>query len=320
MKYILSKFSIAAVLVLCLCSSAFSLIQELRLYGGRSVGKGGAVTADITGAEAIFFNPAAITDLAITNYKSLQLWVSYGNPYESAAGINLYDGAFAATYDLEFMSVGLGMKSTGDFNSLINNFIYLSGASLFDISDLELPIGWFSLGASFKIVNIHAANLPTGISGNVTSDGFGITFDLGLKTGLMNDALLVGLYARNVASTSIKMVNSGTGDQLSMDLIAGIKYNITKTLDFTLDYNFTGSDHSVAPLNLFGNSFAFKNLYMGLEFRYFDNLKVYCGFNEGALTMGIGITDADFFTIDAGLWVIPGLKLFSEASISFYVL
>lgn len=295
----------------------FSVISENRIYGGVAVGKGGAVTADATGASALFYNPAGMSESRITNGKTSEVWAAFGMPYESVSGINLFDAALAYSMDVGPASVGIGLKSSGDLDSLSYQYIYLSGSTRFDLSDFELPVEWASVGASLKTVDFHVANIPSGISTFVKSDSLGFTFDAGLKTGWFGDFLIIGLYGKNLAGTSISLVNSGTGDTFAPGLFGGLKFNLTPFLNLTMDYDFLGNTPSVSFLNLFGNSLMFRNLFMGLEFSYYENVKIYCGFNEGSLTLGASVSDAANFIVDAGFWIIPGLKMFTEFSLSY---
>jgi hypothetical protein len=287
----------------------FGEIVESRYIGGKVVGKGGAVSADSMGVSSLFFNPAALSDIK----KSLEVWFAYGVPYESVGSLSLHEFAFAAGYNLGVLKVALGFKSTGDFNSLSYNYIYIGGGTSFDLGSSVLKS--LAVGLNIKAVDLHAGNVPVYSGFTMNSDALGIAFDLGVQVFLFNKDLVFAINGKNLYSSSISLI-SGIGDTLKRDLFLGIKYNVTKFLNLTLDYNALGSDHSIAYLNLFGDSFSFANLYFGIEFDYLENLEIYTGFNEGSLTLGVGLTDSDYFKIDLGLWVVPGLKMYSHVGLS----
>jgi hypothetical protein len=290
-------------------NGVYGEIIESRYLGGKVVGKGGAVTADSMGISSLFFNPAALSDIK----KNLEVWVAYGMPYEDVAGYNMHEFAFAAGYNLGFLKAALGFKSTGDFNTLSYNFIYIGGGTSFDLGSSTLKS--LSLGLSLKLIDLHAGNVPVYPGFAMKSDALGFAFDLGLQLAFFDKNFIFAVNGKNLYSTSLSLID-GVGDTLKRDLFLGLKYNITKFLNITLDYNVLGSQHAVNYLNLFGDSFSFANLYFGIEFDYLDNLEIYTGFNEGSLTLGIGLTDSDYFKIDLGLWVVPGLKLYSHIGLS----
>ena len=287
----------------------FGEILEGRYVGGKVVGKGGAINADSMGVSSIFFNSAALADVK----KNLEIWFSYGAPYEDVPGSSMHEFAFAAGYNLGFMKTAVGFKSTGDFTALSYNYIYATGATSFEIGNSILKS--VSVGLSLKMVDIHAGNLPSYTGFSVNSDGIGFSFDVGTQLHLFSDVLVLGINGRNLFSSSISLIGTG-GDSLKRDLFLGLKCYITKFLNLTVDYNALGSAHTVPYINLFGDSVSFANLYFGIEFDYLENMEIYTGFNEGSLTLGVGVTDSDYFKLDFGIWVLPGLKMYSHVGLS----
>ncbi|NPV00783.1 MAG: hypothetical protein HPY53_05310 [Brevinematales bacterium] len=288
----------------------FGEIVESRYIGGKVVGKGGAISADSMGVSSIFFNPAALSDIK----KSLEVWVAYGMPYESVGTLALHEFAFAAGYNLGAVKVAVGFKSTGDFNTLSYNYIYCGGGTSFDLGSSVFKS--LAVGLNIKLVDLHAGNVPTYSLFTMNSDALGFSLDVGVQLAMFNKDLVFAINGKNLYSSTLSLIAGGVGDTLKRDLFLGLKYNVTKFLNLTLDYNVLGSDHSVAYLNLFGDSFSFANLYFGIEFDYLENLEIYTGFNEGSLTLGVGLTDSDYFKIDLGLWVVPGLKMYSHIGLS----
>ncbi len=299
-----------ALVSLVAFSPLFSAIQESRILGGKATGKGGALTADNNGVASPLFNPAGLSLMS----KDLGFFVAYGNPYEEVGDLNLLEAAFVTAYNLNVVQLGLTVKSSGSYSVVSYNNIYLTAAK-----KLSLNLGflnWVSLGANLKLVNIHAANIPANIT-FASPDGFGFSFDIGMQTALFDQKLILGVNGRNLYSTKVSLITDGVGDEMSREIYLGLKYNITDFFNLTADYRFLYPEHTVSYLNLFGDSFSFANLFVGMEFDYFENVKVYTGFNEGSVTLGVGVTDANLFQVDAGIWVVPGLKLYSQVSVSF---
>jgi len=290
-------------------NTVYGEITESRFVGGKVVGKGGAVTADEMGASSVFFNPAALA----YQKKTMEFWVAFGQPYEEVKGFSLLELSFSAGLNLQFLQTAIGFRSFGDYNSLSYNFIYLTAAKNFSLGDLF--INKVAAGVNLKLIDIHAANVP-GYSGfSIVSDGLGFAFDVGVQVGFFKDQLIFGINAKNIVSTPISLI-AGTGDKLRGDILLGLKYAVTEFLNLTLDYSLLTPKHTVSFLNLLGDSYAFSNLYFGIEFDYFKNIEIYTGFNEGSLTLGIGLTDTENFKVDFGLWVVPGLKMYSQIGLS----
>lgn len=309
MKKILSFLFILTFTLIS--TAAFSAISESRLVGGKIVGKGGAITADNMGISSLFFNPAALSDMK----SNLEVWASFGAPYEGVEGFNLHEGAVSVGYNLMgTLPIALGVKSSGDFQNLSWNIVYLGTGKKFLFSDGILNS--VSVGFSGKLINAHVANIPANIT-YVSPNGFGFALDLGLQVALFQNRLNVGLTGRNLYSTAISVVDGGVGEPLQANLFAGLKYQITENLNMTLDYAFLNPEHVISPINLFGDSFSMANLFIGLEYSYMERIMIYTGFNEGALSLGVAVTEGKYLSADFGLLIVPGLKMYSQVGVSF---
>lgn len=274
-------------------SQSNSTYNFLKLdIGARASALGGSFTSNLDDVNSVFYNPAALSTLT-----SKQASVGF---YKYLLDINSGNLAFSQRYkDIGYIGGGIRYINYGSFEKFDEQ-----SNSLGTFSANEIAI---SLGYS----NIHKNNFHYGINLKFIYSGIdefsstAIGADLGVLYTIPESQWNFGLSLLNAG---VQMSEYGdTKENLPVDL----RFGVSKKLEhLPLRVHFEIDDLSAAQDDLFDR---FKNLSIGGEFDFSDNVKFRVGYNNSErqdLKTGSSLGIAGF---SAGL----GFKILGNYSLDY---
>ncbi len=246
--------------------------QELLIpIGSRGTAMGGAVVANISGLEAIHWNPAGLSSLSGTEAMFTYL------PY-------------IADIDVNFVGIGTTIE---DFGSLA------AGAKIVSIGDMEETTFDFPDGTgrvfspSLSVISVTYSRMMTyqvqfGITSKLVYErvfevsATGVAFDIGFMYQPGWQGLSLGLSIMNYGPT---MKFSGDGFNRPLDgrqgAAEGSSFDLPSQFNFGVAYDAVQSERSVATLsgNFRSNNYSQDVWQGGLEFVYDDKYSLRAGYN-----------------------------------------
>jgi hypothetical protein len=250
--------------------------QELLLPGGaRGLALGGAMLADIQGAEAIFWNPAGMA----TSEKSSELLVSR---FDYIAGISLNAIAFTKNFR-DYGVVGISLKSVsiGDIKETTDDKPDGTGntfAPAFQTWSL-------SYARSFTdriVVGCNAKYIREQILNEIAN---GIAFDLGLQYESGFPGLRIGFAIQNIGPLmqfTGSDLSCGTSQGSAIDPVNVVlaEFELPTSIELAIAYDLFEFDNSPTNVYLRFQSNVYDNdeLDAGLEYSYNHQLFLRGGF------------------------------------------
>lgn len=259
MKKKLSVFTVLIILPLILQANFIGLNK-----GSKAMAMGGAYTALVDDATAVFWNPAAISQ--IDNYQIIA-------SHQTLFGIDdLYNEMAALSFPLLNRQWGLGWRQVNLLDNYYEQIISFSTSHSFMLSAHNRINVGVSLKNMAAIVSDDFAD-----ASNPSTDLFGIDFpgkfdfDLGLQFFPKGNFAL-GFLAENLLEPRFKFVTES--EKVLRNYRLGATYNWRGNANFVLDYEWN-ADRS--------------NWHVGGELWFFDIFAPRIGMNGEDLTIGFGI-------------------------------
>ncbi|RKX29494.1 MAG: hypothetical protein DRP46_07095 [Candidatus Zixiibacteriota bacterium] len=246
--------------------------QELRIpIGSRGTAMGGAIIADVSGLESIYWNPAGLASLSGTEVMFSHL------PYIADINVN-FVGAATNITDFGTLAVGAKIVSIGDIEETTNYFpdgtgrIFnptLSVLTLTYARELTYRVS-FGLTGSFIHEDIFEVKAT------------GVAFDVGFMYDPGWRGLKVGMAIKNYGP---EMSFSGNGFYQSLDNrpaepIAAT-FDLPSSFNIGVSYNFFENERNLAMMsgNFMSNNYSNDLWQGGLEYVFDGRYSLRGGYN-----------------------------------------
>jgi len=300
---------LVVLLVLSLCTAYAENVprtgtagaQELRIpVGSRGTAMGGAVISDVTGVEAMYWNPAGLAGLAGT-----EVLFSY-QPYIADIDVN-YVGAATNLGDFGTLGIAAKVVSVGDIEITTQNDpdgtgqFYNPTLSVLSVTYARELTYRVSFGLTGTMIYEDIAN----------ASASGVAFDVGFVYNPGWHGLKVGMVIKNYGP---EMSFDGTAfDEPIGDGNVGRRnaatFDLPSSFNLGVSYNFFENERNVAMFsgNFMSNNYSNDLWQGGLEYmfdgryslrggyQYSDQDEYLYGFSFGAgLVVSLGSTDVAF--------------------------
>jgi hypothetical protein len=247
--------------------------QELRLpVGSRGTALGGAVVADVTGVESIFWNPAGLA-----NTTGTEAMFSH-QPYLADIDVNFVG---VVTRIEDFGTVGFGAKivSIGDIEETTEDYSDGTGRtfsptlSVVSLSYARILTSNVSFGFSTMFINEKIFEVSAS----------GIAFDVGIIFDPNWNGLKLGMAIKNYGP---QMEFGGRGFDRSLDgdrpsrpIVA--PFDLPSSINFGASYRLYNQDKSTASLNgnFRSNNFSQDVWQGGAEYVFDEKYSLRAGYN-----------------------------------------
>ena len=246
--------------------------QELRIpVGARSVAMGGAVIADVTGVEAVYWNPAGLANLGGT-----EAMFSY-QPYFADIDIN-FVGVATRIEDFGTIAASAKIVSIGDMEETTvaqpdgTGRIYSPTLSVLTLSYARILTSNVSMGFNAMFINEKIFEATAN----------GMAFDIGIMFNPDWKGVTMGMVIKNYGA---EMKYSGRGFDVSNGdrPVSGnsASFDIPSSLNLGITYRFLDQDKNLASIsgNYTSNNFSLDTWQGGLEYVYDDIFSLRGGYN-----------------------------------------
>jgi len=270
MKRKIFSFMISVALFFAVLTPATAELFENYTEGGRVLGMGGAFVGLADDVYSVVYNPAGLADV-----KGININANYQPEFgfEDISKMN-----FLASMDLGILTVGMNFYQVGQDGGLVMQKIglgvgmELKGVKLGPLSNLrvglELNLYMMSIEGYFSYAGEDFSNNPMVVSGGV-----------GFLFNILTDKLSIGGYLDNINSPSISFYDSGDGSEIKSNFRLGASYLVNKYFRVSADYLFRDNLGGLVADNIFA----------GAEIYFYDAVALRFGFDEGKMTIGMGV-------------------------------
>ncbi|MEZ5360671.1 MAG: PorV/PorQ family protein [Candidatus Zixiibacteriota bacterium] len=246
--------------------------QELRIpIGARSVALGGAVVADVSGVEAIYWNPAGLAKLSGT-----EAMFSH-QPYFADIDIN-FVGVATSIEDFGTIAAAAKIVSIGDMEETTidqpdgTGRVFSPTLSVLSLSYAKILTSNVSFGFNTMFINEKIFE--------VTANG--LAFDVGIHFDPNWNGVTMGMVIKNYGP---EMSFSGRGFDVSDGdrPVRGTNANfdLPSSLNIGVTYNFLNQDKNYASIsgNYISNNFSLDVYNGGMEYVFDDMFSLRAGYN-----------------------------------------
>ncbi len=263
--------------------------QELRIpIGARGVAMGGAVIADVTGVESVYWNPAGLAKLSGT-----EAMFSH-QPYFGDVDVN-FVGVATIIEDFGTIAASAKIVSIGDMEeTTIENpdgtgRVFSPTLSVLSLSYAKILTGNVSFGFNAMFINEKIFEATAN----------GMAFDVGIMFDPQWNGLTMGMVIKNYGP---EMSFSGRGfdetDGSRPVAGTGATFDLPSSLNLGFSYKFLSQDKNMASLNgnYRSNNYSLDVWNGGMEYVYDDIFSLRAGYNYSdqesylyGLTLGGGL-------------------------------
>lgn len=271
MKKKIYSFAISIVLFFAVLTPATADLFENYTEGGRVLGMGGAFAGLADDVYSLIYNPAGLA-----NVKGIVINANYQPEFASD---DISKMNFLASMNLGLLTVGINFYQLGQDGGLVMQKIGLAagmefkGVKLGPIYNIKIGLGanlyMMSLDGYFPYAGENINDNPTAISGGV-----------GFLFNLLTDKLTLGGYWDNINSPNISFYDDGSGSDIKANFRIGASYLVNKYFRLSADYLLKDSDLGGLSAD---------NIFAGAEIYFYDAVMLRFGFDEGKMTIGMGI-------------------------------
>lgn len=284
-------------LVVCLAMPVSAELFENYTRGGRVLGIGGAFVGGADDIYSLIYNPAGLSSLkgaaASFNYQ----------PGFASEEVNAL-GAMAG-YGFGAFAVGGSFYQLGQDGGLTMTSLVFAGSfrvpggAIGPITDLRL-----GLNCNLYMLSIdgYTATAAEGFNANPSA------FDLGVSVqfGFLTEALRIGIHANNLLEPSISFLGSGGGSKIKREIRVGASLLANEYLRINLDRAFRDYGYTSGIL---------ANMYLGAEVNFYKAVAFRFGFDEGKMTLGVGVTGAQF-DVNAAIRIENNVNLYYQLDLT----
>ncbi len=246
--------------------------QELRIpIGARGTAMGNAIMANVTGVEAIFYNPAGLA-----NMQGTEVMFSH-EPYIADVKVN-FAGVATNIANLGTVAASAKITSIGDMVETTENFpdgtgrVFSPSLSVLSVSYARSLTYNVAFGATAKIVNERIFEVSA----------TGVCFDIGFVYNPNWHGVSLGMAIRNYGP---QMKFDGIG--FSRDLNGrparpvNASFDIPSSFDLGMAYNFLNVDrNSASVVGTFSNNNYSQDAWQGgVEYVYDAKYSLRAGYN-----------------------------------------
>jgi long-subunit fatty acid transport protein len=263
--------------------------QELRIpIGARSVALGGAVIADVTGVESVYWNPAGLANMMGT-----EAMFSH-QPYFGDIDVN-FVGVATAIEDFGTIAASAKIVTIGDMEETTvsqpdgTGRIFSPTLSVLTLTYSRILTSNVSMGLNAMFINEKIFE--------VTANG--MAFDVGIMFDPKWKGVTMGMVIKNYGA---EMKFSGNGFDVSNGNrpVSGnsSSFDLPSSLNLGVTYRFLDQDKNLASLsgNYTSNNFSLDTWQGGMEYVYDDIFSLRAGYNYSdqkdylyGLTLGGGL-------------------------------
>lgn len=246
--------------------------QELRIpVGARSVALGGAVVADVSGVEAVYWNPAGLAQLDGT-----EAMFSY-QPYFADIDIN-FVGVATKIEDFGTIAAAAKIVSIGDMEETTVDYpdgtgrVFSPTLSVLSLSYAKILTSNVSFGFNTMFINEKIFEATAN----------GMAFDVGVHFDPHWNGVTMGMVIKNYGP---EMKFTGRGFDVSdgnRPLRAdNASFDLPSSLNIGLSYNFLNRDKNMATIsgNYISNNYSLDVMNGGMEYVYDDIFSLRAGYN-----------------------------------------
>ncbi len=297
MKRKIYSFIVLVTLFFAVLTPATAELFENYTEGGRVLGMGGAFAGLADDIYSLIYNPAGLA-----NVKGIKINVNYQPEFgvDDVSKMN-----FLASMNLGLFTAGLNFYQLGQDGGLKMQKIgfgagmALKGFKLGPISNLKVGLGvnlyMLSVDGYFPNPAEDFSDNPMAISG-----GIGFLFNL------FTDKLSVGGYWNNISAPTISFFDdSPEHDTIKADFRLGGSYLVNKYFRLSADYVFRNYENALSADGVFA----------GAEIYFYDVVMLRFGFDEGKMTVGMGVKSS-IFDFNAAVRVEENLLMYYQLDIT----
>lgn len=286
----LRQLIITGLLLLLSVSLSADLFENYS-RGGRALGMGGAFVGLADDVYAVVYNPAGLGG---------QKGVAVNFNYQPVMG---YDdiATLGALFRINFGNIGIGgsfyqiAQDGGTSFSTVNlaGGMALPGLKMGPVSNLRVGV----------VANLYIIQ-PDGFSptDNVKDSATAFSFGISALVNLFSPKFSVGFYVNNINQPNISVTETGGGTDIKREARIGLSYLLNEYFRLSLDY---------AIRDYAGETEALNNIFIGSEIYFYKAVMLRFGFDEGKMTIGLGI-DGKNFELNGAVRVEPDINLYYQ--------
>ncbi len=263
--------------------------QELRIpIGSRGTAMGGAVIADVTGVEALYWNPAGLAYTVGTEAMFTH------QPYLAEIDVN-FVGVGTTIEDFGTIAAAAKIVSIGDIEETTEDFpdgtgrVFSPTLSVLSLAYSKILTNRVSFGITGKVIHENIFEVSA----------TGIAFDIGFIYNPDWRGMKIGLVIKNYGP---EMAFSGRGFERDLEGRQGspnsASFDLPSSFNLGISYDFVNEGANLATIsgNFVSNNYSLDLWQGGAEYVYDDKYALRAGYNYSdqdtwlyGLSLGAGV-------------------------------